>query len=265
MASADLAAKHPLAPRISPSLGCAEDASRVIETVTSACSNPLCRSAGHFQLAADRFAVVAEEWFRSRAWGPADQADFEARLRRAWKSSRSQYLIIKGAALNAAGHTEGARALWLRALADPDGSPVMRWGTLENLGDLDFDDDPAEAASRYRQLLEEDPTLNATSQMAEVKLAELLIRKGTPVALDEGWTLLEAWRTGRHSPFPANHFQWAVARARWGEAAGQPEVTRDSARQAVIFCEAGAPFARHPGVGVVKADKELLKWLRART
>jgi hypothetical protein len=215
-------------------------------------------------IAVGRFAIVVKEWFRSRAWGPEDQADFETRLGRARKTSRSQYLRIKGLALEAAGHIDGARSLWLRVLADRDGSPVMRWPTLEHLGDLDFDDNPEEAESRYRQLLTEDPTLSGTTQMAEVKLAELLTRKATPAALDEAWKLLEAWRTGRHSPFPANHFKWAVARARWGEAAGKPAVTCESARQAIIFSEAGAPFARHPGSGVVNAEKQLLNWLRAR-
>lgn len=121
------------------------------------------------------------------------------------------------------------------------------------------------AESRYRQLLDEDPTLNGTTQMVEVKLAELLTRKATAAALEEAWTLLESWRTVRDSPFPANHFAWAVAWARWGEVACQPDVTRDSARQALGFAERGAPFPRHPGVGVVSADEPLLEWLRART
>lgn len=208
---------------------------------------------------------MADEWFRSPAWGPDDQADFEARLRRARRTGRSQYLRIKGLALNEAGELDGARALWLRVLEDPDGSPVMRWPTLEHLGDLDAESDPDEAERRYRQLLEEDPTLNATTQMVEVKLAELLTRRKTPTALDEAWCLLEAWRVNRQSPFPANHFAWAVARARWAEAAGRPDVVRESARRALDFNEAAAPFARHPGAGVVRADKQLLKWLRSRS
>lgn len=175
-----------------------------------------------------------------------------------------KYLRIKGLALEAAGHSDGSRSLWLRVLADPDGSSGMRWATLEHLGDLDVDDDPEEAESRYRQLLDEDPTLNGTTGMAEVKLAALLTRKSSPAALDEAWRFLEIWRTDRHSPFPANHFRWAVARARWGEAAGQPDVTRDSARQALGFAERGAPFPRHPGVGVVNAQKQLIEWLRAQ-
>lgn len=111
------------------------------------------------------------EWFRSEAWGREDQEDFVARLGRARKDNRSQYLRLKGLALETAGQTDGARALWLRVLDDADASPVQRWPTLEHLGDLDVDDDPEEAEVCYRQLLDEDPTLNATTQMVEVKLA----------------------------------------------------------------------------------------------
>jgi len=82
---------------------------------------------------------MVHDWFRSPAWGPDDQVDFEARLARARKTSRAQYLRIKGLALDAAGHKEGARSLWLRVLEDADATHVMRWPTLEHLGNLDFD------------------------------------------------------------------------------------------------------------------------------
>jgi hypothetical protein len=206
---------------------------------------------------------VADEWFRSPGWSVEDQDEFERRLGRARRTSRAQYLRIKGLALNAAGHREGARSLWLRVLDDPDAS-IDRWSTLEHLGDLDFETDPDAADSRYRELLVEDPSLNATSQMAEVRLAELQTRKNTPTSLAEAWELLEAWRTERHSPFPADHFQWELARARWGEASGRPDIVQDSARRAVALSKEGSPFPRHPGAGVVQAEPDVMAWLHAR-
>ncbi|MGC4111295.1 MAG: hypothetical protein QM747_12895 [Nocardioides sp.] len=207
---------------------------------------------------------MADEWFRSPGWGPDDQAEFERRLARARRTSRAQYLRIKGLALIEAGHSEAARELWLRVLGDAPAS-IDRWSTLEHLGDLDFATDPDESERRYRELLMEDPSLNATTQMAEVWLAELLTRRGTPASLAEAWELLEAWRTTRHSPFPANHFQWEVARARWGEAAGRADITRESAQRAIGLADAESPFPRHPGVGVVHTDPALLAWLHARS
>lgn len=206
---------------------------------------------------------MADEWFRSPAWGPDDREDFERRLARARATNRGQYLRIKGLALNGAGHTDGARALWLRVVADP-GYEIQRWSALEHLADLAFDHDPHEAERLYRQLLSEDPTLNATTQMAEVRLAELLTREGTARSLHEAEEFLEAWRTNRHSPLPVNHFQWEVARARWGEATGRADVTQNAAQQAIALAGRDSPFPRHPGAGVVRPDAKIMSWLKAR-
>ena len=204
---------------------------------------------------------VADEWFRSPAWGPEDREEFERRLRRARSDGRGQYMRIKGLALRDAGEFDGARDLWERVLEDP-GFQMERWSSLEHLADLFFASDPARAEALYRQLLAENPTLNGTTEMAEVRLAELLTRKDSPEGLREAGELLKSWANDRQSPFPANHFRWEVALARWGAAVGDEAVTVDAARRALAHVEAGSPFPRHPGVGLVQADTELLNWLR---
>jgi hypothetical protein len=208
-------------------------------------------------------AVVADEWFRSSAWGPDDQAEFERRLARARAAGRGQYLRIKGLALQAAGHIDGARSLWLRVLNAP-GYENQRWSALEHLADLAFDDEPLQAEALYRRLLVEDPSLNATTGMAEVRLAELLTRKGTEESLREAGEFLEFWQTSRHSPFPVNHFRWELARARWGEAVGRRDVVRDASRHALALADAGSPFTRHPGVGLVHAEPHVMNWLQTK-
>lgn len=206
---------------------------------------------------------MADEWFRSPAWDVAGQAEFERRLGRARRTSRGQYLRIKGLALNVAGQVDAARSLWLRVLADP-GFELERWSTLEHLADLDFDTHPIEAEARYRQLLTEDPSLNATTGMAEVRLAELLIRQESDASLKDAGDLLDAWQANRHSPFPANHFHWQLVRARWGEAAGNAEITREAATRAIELSQARSPFPRHPTFGVVQSDAQVMTWLQAR-
>lgn len=205
---------------------------------------------------------MPDDWFRSPDWDADAQAEFERRLGRARPWSRPQYLRIKGLSLVGAGELAGARALWLRVLEDPD-ADLDRWHSLEHLGDLDAASDPEAAEGWYRQLLAEDPTLNATSCMAEVRLAALLTRKGTAPALAEAWGLLEAWPS-RRMPFPANHFEWELARARWGEAAGRADVVRGAARHAIELVDARSPFSRHPTIGLVQIDPEVMEWLGAR-
>lgn len=88
------------------------------------------------------------------AWDPQSQSDFEERLRRARSTSRAQYLYIKGASLAGATLTVAAQ-LWRRVLGD----------VARQEGRLD------EAEHWYRELIDVNPTLNATTHMVEVSLA----------------------------------------------------------------------------------------------
>lgn len=203
---------------------------------------------------------MADDWFRGPDWTLADRDEYERRLSRARPNNRGQYLRIKGLALAEVGRVDDARALWQRVLADP-GYQMERWATLEHLADAAVQDAPEEAGRLYRILLAENPTLNATTHMAEVRLAELCIAQGSPESLAEADALLVAWKENRSSPFPVNHFQWEVALARLGLAMGDVVAARDAARRALHYAEAAAPFPRHPGFGVVRADDGVLAWL----
>jgi len=121
---------------------------------------------------------MTTDWFRGSAWDPASREDFERRLARARPSNRSQYIRIKALALAAAGQPDAARNLFERVIREHKDSLDCR-ASVEHLADLarsQGDDANAEAA--YRELLTSWPNLNATSGMAEVSLAELLLKRG---------------------------------------------------------------------------------------
>jgi hypothetical protein len=105
---------------------------------------------------------MEDEWFRSRGWGDANRADFEARLARSRGYNRAQYLRIKGLALRDAGEIDGARGLWVRVLGD-DGkfSKMEGFAALEHLGDSYIEDDPMLAEHYYRRLLADNPGLKS--------------------------------------------------------------------------------------------------------
>jgi hypothetical protein len=42
---------------------------------------------------------MTKEWFRKTTWGPADESEFEARLKRARAAKRPQYLYLQGQTL----------------------------------------------------------------------------------------------------------------------------------------------------------------------
>lgn len=201
------------------------------------------------------------DWYRTPGWTLEDQEQFELKLRRARKESRTQYLRIKGLSLERAGVSGAARTLFLRAIVEAGKDIFNQSAAIENLADSLFDDDPAESARFLRRLIEVDPTLDGTSQMAEVHLAELLIHRGTAEALSEARELLDSWEARDAGDFPVQLFEAAVARAQWSEAAGQRSAASEWAARALTIAGVESPFKNAPGLAVRNLDDELSTWL----
>ena len=199
---------------------------------------------------------MAEEWFRSTDWSEQAQAEFDLRIKRARAHSRAQYLRIKGLALNGAGEIAGARKLWCRVLED-DGEYAKLHGfaALEHLGDSYCQEDPSLAEQYYRRLIEENPSLNGTTATQHIKLAELLIQRGSERDLEEAGELLSTWAEVARSPFPNAHFRWNIALMRLAEASGDRDEMRKAALRALELAARDPVFSRHKTVGVVHADE----------
>lgn len=206
---------------------------------------------------------MADEWFRSPDWSEDAREEFEQRLRRARPYNRAQYLRIKGLALAEAGDLEAARKLWLRVINSTEElAQFQQPGALEHLGDSYVTDDPALADHYYRRLLAEHPTRSGTTATQHIKLAELLLDRGSANDLDEAAELLIRWAHEADLPFPNAHFRWQLAAIRLAEASGDREAAREAAQRALDLAARGAVFPRHKTVGVVHADKGTLKNLR---
>lgn len=209
---------------------------------------------------------MADDWFRSPGWSADDRTDFEQRLGRARSYNRPQYLRIKGLALAGAGDVAGAREVWLRVLeldvAEAGQFRLQAAATLEYLGDSYVDEDPRLAEQYYRRLLAENPTHNGTTQLQQIKLAELLLSRGRGEDLREAEDLLVRWTEEVHSPFPTAHFRWNLAAIRLSEATGDRDGAREAARRALKLADLGPVFPRHKTVGIVDADRRTLKKLR---
>lgn len=205
---------------------------------------------------------MAGDWFRLPDWDADARAEFERRLGRARPHSRAQYLRIKGLALEEAGEVEGARELWQRVLTD-DGefARMEAWSASEHLGDSYVDVDPDKAISYYRKSMRGNRRLNATNAMQHIKIAELLIVRGTPKDLDDAATLLQRWPAEAELPFPSAHFRWNVAVIDLAEAIGDRDSAREAAARALELAGLGPVFPRHKTVGVVDVDRRTIKRL----
>lgn len=204
---------------------------------------------------------MADDWFRSPEWTDEARADFEKRLARARPHSRAQYLRIKGLAVDAAGDGEGARELWTRVLESPGVSRLQAWSALEHLGDSWTSEDPQRAESYYRQLLAENPTLNATTACVHLSLAELRIRRGDRASMQEAHDLLTTWISDFPSPFPSALFRFHLDLIAVAQALGDQPTVQQAARTALDLAGRGPVFPRHRDVGAVEADEATLERL----
>lgn len=201
------------------------------------------------------------DWYRTPGWTLAEQEHFERKLARARKENRAEYLRIKGLSLEDAGVTDAARTLFVRAAVEAGKNYFTQSSALEHLADSVADDDPAESERLLRRLIEVNPTLNGTTHLAEVHLAELLIRRGTREALSEAREHLDSWDARGAGDFSGQLFEAAVARARWNEATGDATAAAEWAAHALELAEVESPLKNAPGLAVQDLDDELATWL----
>lgn len=205
---------------------------------------------------------MANEWYRSPEWDRQAQSDFEERLRRARSQSRAQYLYIKGESLAAAGNRTAAYELWQRVLADYPCS-MHAWTARERLGDVTRQQGRTDEAERwYRELIEVNPSLNATTHMVEVSLAEMLIATNEPSKRDEGMELLQS-ALDRGGLLNNQLFRWHLAVLEAATQLGDSETQQRAARTALALTERGPNFPRHPTVGLVATDGKTIERLQA--
>lgn len=204
---------------------------------------------------------MASEWYRSTAWDPQAQRDFEERLRRARSTSRAQYLYIKGASLAGQGNLTAAAQLWRRVLDDYPSS-MQAWTVRECLGDAARQEGRLDEAEHwYRELIDVNPTLNATTHMVEVSLAEILIATNEDPKRDEGMELLQS-AIDRGGLLNNQLFRWHLALIEAASQLGDTETVQRAARTALTLADRPPNFARHPTVGKVNVDEKTLQRLR---
>ena len=131
---------------------------------------------------------MADEWYRRTTWTKDDQADFEARLARARKRSRAQYLRIQASHLMEADNpqlTSAALELLNRMLAEyPSDIEVaqahaQRAECYIRLGEVD------NAIEAFRSALAKEREFPNVRTTAWLDFGWLVIERGLPELYDE--------------------------------------------------------------------------------
>jgi tetratricopeptide (TPR) repeat protein len=214
--------------------------------------------------------VTPTEWFRLPGWTPAEQGEFEVRLKRARPHNRSQYLRIKGLTLleSPDGHIRDAGIDLLRRVLDeyPDDWTQCA-SAFEHLADEhsrrgQFD----QAESAYRQCLDltDSRRGSGTSGMVRVKLSDVLVRAGKSVEAKSMFLDAEAeTERSTRNIFPAAEFEFRRVGVEVALANHDEEMARLHAEAALDAAAATASgAAKHRSLGLVRTSPESLERLR---
>jgi tetratricopeptide (TPR) repeat protein len=202
-----------------------------------------------------------DDWFRSKDWGTPSQELFEAKLARARPASRAQYIRLKALALLEAEERSrvlAGRQLLRRVIADYGDDDRQVASAHFALGEsLARDGKLDEAESHLRACLALEAT-GSFSHRTELRLAELLIARGGPSALDEAWELLNM-TAGSGELFNNVIWDLEVARARLLVQAGEKHAATAHAAKALGLVGKQPQLPRHPTVGLVVPDRGTLR------
>jgi tetratricopeptide (TPR) repeat protein len=150
-----------------------------------------------------------------------------------------------------AGKVEPAIALWERAIEDGNNDLAVS-GALERLGDAyQRIGDSQKAEETYRTLIARMAAQGrawGSSGLAGVFLAEVLLAKGTPSAVEEAGELLRAAASIPHLQLSSAFFlRYLVTRATWAHLSGE-EIAKPWATEALALADDGrAPFLKDEG------------------
>jgi tetratricopeptide (TPR) repeat protein len=226
--------------------------------------------------------MSTKNWFRHTTWTTDEQQDFFARLARAHKNKRPQYLYIQATTLlesQKRGNTQAALNLLELCLADYaprddeiDTIQQLRARGLEELGQTDAAIEAYRLALRARQ---RDPQIRST---APVDFAYLLVRERRTALYAEAMEALTQYADPVILLFPDAQYRYAAACALIAQEAGETERAKEFAAKALdAASKTSSGLSYHPDVGLVahidkgieRRLKKILKpgplgWLRTK-
>ena len=192
--------------------------------------------------------MADDDWYRLPSWDEEAQLEFEKRLGRSRAHNRSQYIRIKATSLASAGELEGARFLLERVLSEHSDdqlqAPMARYQLgelLEEEGRLD------EAESEYRRVIEIHRETKHRYGLPELRLAELLLARGSRLAYQDAIAHLNVELPGML--LTSDRFRGATAVARMHRELGNYVEARAYAATALEIAQESQPlFPRHPSL-----------------
>jgi predicted negative regulator of RcsB-dependent stress response len=208
-----------------------------------------------------------DAWYRSDEWDEAAQTEFETRLRRSKPLNRVQYRRIKAIGLLDSGDTTkqaAGRDLLEQVIADRDAYSHERVTAYCLLAAHEQETGKLDDAERHlRTVLEmmSDGNRSGSTQLEEVRLAEILLTRGGPGELAEAQDLLDGTR---QSPplLMRDRFRMSIAGVKVALALKDKRRAAEWASDALnLAAAAHSGLRNHPDLGLVATDGRTRTWL----
>lgn len=213
-------------------------------------------------------AASRDAWYRSSDWDERSRAEFETRLARAKPGNVVQYRRIKGIALLESGNRTKEAAgheLLEQIVSGRDAPGHERITALCILGAHEQDRGRLIDAERHLRAALGQMASNpsGSTQLEEIRLAEILLAKGRQSDLDEARDLLDR-RAASPPRFLSARFRMCVAGVRVSLALKDRTRAADWAASALdVAASPHSGLANHPTLGLVETDAATRAWLAA--
>ena len=200
--------------------------------------------------------MSTKDWFRRTTWTDDDQRDFFARLARARKPNRPQYLYIQAACLlgtHQRGNVSAALDLLNLCLAEhaPADTEIenlqhLRARALEELGQNDA------AIDAYQLALQARRNAPSVRSYAPLDFAYLIVRKQRTDLYAEAMSVLTQYGDAVVLLFPDAQYRYCAACAIIAQEAGESAKAKEFAAKALQAAStADSGLSGHPDIGLV--------------
>jgi hypothetical protein len=214
--------------------------------------------------------MANEDWYRHKKWDNKIEADFEARFKRSRKAfNKAQYLRIQASYLLGSSDEKnqvvglGLMERLIKEFSSEEFSVILG---QEQLGDFYLKRKDYEKAEQFFRVVtkyyQDKKSRSGTSAMADLKLAETILRSKLRDKFDEAYQLVTSYPISELT-FNDSKFYYAELRAQLCDAINKKEEAKEFAKAAIELSKIEKPqFNRHKTVGLLKTSEKELRTLQ---
>ncbi len=198
------------------------------------------------------------DWYRKSTWSAADRDDFETRLARARRSSRSQYLLIQAEYLLQSGILREAILLVDRVITEyPERCNMSRAYTIRAkcCAELNHHDN---ALASFRSAVQAERAYPNVRTNVYLDFAEYVVRYSCDNSFHEALLAMDEMpQTG--TQFPVHDYLYHALKACLLQSPNSDDARQHAELARMASAKLHSGFWKHPTIGLVEQEPEWLK------